>query len=447
MMLSPLRRGLALAALVVLPAFSGCHCGKKTDEEILRERIRTTSVYLYVATKIAVTKTDASPEVAAARKELETVLEVLTKTNASLDAEVAPAALGSASAPPSAPSSAPASPGIGAADFGKLAMALWALRSEGEDIVKNERDDKLPSVLPILLRPTNPSEELVAVLDPATEHALFLTSFFVLKFHPKTPVPVPEELLLYEAWSTKSDKLVLDGFRPLVQAMKSVVYGGNELCDLSAKEGALAEADKGDLVAMGATLKKLSNGKANLEPEQAAGLNLAARTLAHGAAAGCYFKRDEREKALPEIQKLIDAAHELGVPKSETALPRAYLFYEQGDHGAAKAALTEAKDDPAVDPAMKAEIEEVLPHLADNDDNFIEKHYGELYFDIWAIRVIYRRLDRLGVFRLLGEMPVARTLDGYGRATSGALGSAKSKVPSLEDAKAKGKGLLEKITQ
>src|SRR4051812_45373194 len=98
---SPLRRGFALAALAALPAFAGCHCGKKTDEQILRERIDVTPVHLYVATKIAVTKSDGSPEVAEAKKEILAVIDVLDKASRSLEAPpTAPAALGSASAPP-----------------------------------------------------------------------------------------------------------------------------------------------------------------------------------------------------------------------------------------------------------------------------------------------------------------------------------------------------------
>jgi hypothetical protein len=443
---------LALGGLVSLLPLSGCHCGKKSDEEILRERIDATPVYLYVATKIAITKADTSPEVAAAKKELLTVLEVLDKTARSVEgkpiaASPAPAPTGSAAPAGSVIPASVAPPKLEAADYAKLAMALWALRSEGQEIVRSGREDKLTPVLPVLLRESNPGDDVLAMLDLNTEHALFFTAFFLLKFHPKSPAPVPEEILLYEAWNTKSEEIKLDGFAPLVQAMKAIVYGGNELCDLSAKEGAFAEASKGDAAAMAGTLKKLSGGESKLEPKQADTITAAVRALAHGAAGSCFLKRDEKEKALDEIQKLIDAAHDLGVPRNETALPRAYLFYQKDDHDAAKKCLEEAKDDPATDPETKKEIEEVLPHIASNDDNFIEKKYGKLYFDVWAVRLVYRRLDRAGVFDLLKETPLVRTLDGYTKAASGALGSAKQSIPSFQSAKDKGKGLFDKFTK
>lgn len=52
---------------MLLPlAQGGCICAEKTDEERLRERLDTTKVHLYLATKIAILKADQSEEARAA---------------------------------------------------------------------------------------------------------------------------------------------------------------------------------------------------------------------------------------------------------------------------------------------------------------------------------------------------------------------------------------------
>jgi hypothetical protein len=231
---------------------------------------------------------------------------------------------------------------------------------------------------------------------------------------------------------------------PLVQAMKATVYGMNELCDLAAKEGALAEAQTDDPAAMSASVRRLSAGKASLAEEQAKLTNAAARALAHAATGKCYLGRKEREKAFVEIEQFITAAHAFGVPARETALVRAYLAYERDDHDAARKALEEARDDPETNPETKKELEAMLGHVAKNDDNALRKYYGKTYFEVAAIRIIYNRLDRAGVIDALKDAAVVAALYGFTQATSGALGSASS-TPSFNDAKEQGEGLWKKI--
>src|SRR5262245_49919620 len=178
-------------------AASGCACGRKSDEEILKERIDTTSVHLYVATKVAITKTDASPEAAEARKQLLAVLEILANAqrDAAARAKTAPSAVPAAAPVPSAKPSDPAkTPHIelSAADVAKLSVALWKIRNEGKRIVRSGREDELPGVLPILLQGSDLPPELSEMLDVNTEHAMFLLGMFALKFHPRSPVPVPQ---------------------------------------------------------------------------------------------------------------------------------------------------------------------------------------------------------------------------------------------------------------
>jgi len=86
----------------------------------------------------------------------------------------------------------------------------------------------------------------------------------------------------------------------------------------------------------------------------------------------------------------------------------------------------------------------MLGHVAKNDDNAIRKYYGKTYFEIAAVRIIWNRLDRAGVFDTLRDVAIVAALYGFTQATSGAIGSA-STIPSLGDAKEQGEGIWKKI--
>ena len=285
-----MRRSFLLTVLLAVAlSFAGCDCGKKSDEEILVERIDTIKVHLYLATKIAITKSDQSPEAKAARDALVAAVDALQGT---------PKGGGE--------------PGreLTAADAVALAKALYSLRAEGKALLESGDEKGLKPFLPLLFKP-NP--ELEKVLDLNMEHAMLLTGMFMLKFHPKSPVPIPPEIMLYEAWMTDSSKLI-PGLSGLVQAEKAIVYGTNELCDLSAKEAAQAEleADKAELLA--SALAVVSGSEAPVTPEQARQMNAGVRAIAHGVSAYCYKQRGEDEKAINSLDKALDAAEELGVP-------------------------------------------------------------------------------------------------------------------------------------
>src|SRR5689334_21642652 len=127
------RRALLVFGLAAASAVSGCHCGRETDEEILKERIDTTSVHLYVATKVAITKTDASPEVAEVRRQLLAMLKIIEEAVRKAAASAPPAGSAiTAAAPASSATAAPSAPRIklSAADVAKLTVRLWKIRSE-----------------------------------------------------------------------------------------------------------------------------------------------------------------------------------------------------------------------------------------------------------------------------------------------------------------------------
>lgn len=472
-------RSLVLFALVFVLTLSGCHCSKKSDEEILLERIDTTSVHLYLATKVAVLKADTSPEAAAAKKHLLDAVAVLAraaedanrKRNITSGPESAPSGAPAAPPPPPLPpppasppgntipasavsgtpsptppaSAAPPSVELSPADIATLVKALWGLRQEGKALVKARREDDLPALLPTLLGPDHMSPELAPLLDSNTEHSLFLAALFALKFHPRNPVPVPVEILLYEAWMTRAEAVKLPGWTTPVRAVKAMVYSQNELCDLTAAEGAGLEAEKGSLTAekLDASFKAFGAKGAAMTPKAAAELGAAARGVAHGAAVSCYYQRGESEKAQEELRLFIDAAHDAGVPTRETALLRAYLAYEKKDYETAKAALEEAKSDPSVDAETKREIEALIVDFTKKDDGAIRRFYSGAFFRTVCVKLFILRIEESGLFDEVLATESAQAIRGYLFATSKALASTKESIPSVDDAKKRGAELLD----
>ena len=418
-------RRVALILLVVVAGFVGCRCGRKPDEEILKERIATTSVELYLATKIAVLKADQSPEAKAASEQLVSVLDALQGKSPA-------GATGTSTVE------------LGPADYLKLAKALYALREEGKRLLESGNEGGLAPVLPKLFPKGDPAlDALAATLDLNTEHALLLTAMFVLKLHPKAPVPLPEEILLYEAWMTEAAKVKFPGVGPMAASIKAVVYGTNELCDLAKKEADSAERQAKELKGgeLGKTATDLFGPSAGLDPKQAAEMIAGVRAVAHGATGSCYLQRDEKDKALPELDELVKAATELGVPPGETATLRAYLAYERKDYAAAESALVEARDYPQTDPQTKKDVEELIGYVRAKKESKVRGYFSQGFIALYGAKMVIRHLDEAGAFEPIKQSEPAKVIDRYVTAA----GKAVDALPSVDDAKSAGKKLLDKV--
>ena len=394
-----------LLALVVL--LGGCTCSKKTDEEILKERIDTTAVHLYLATKIAVLKADQSEEAKAARDNLLAAIEVLQGEQAG-DA-----------------------PELTASDVLELAKALYKLKSEGEELL-HSGDEK--GMQPVLLALFEPHEELRDVFDLNLEHAALLLGMFALRFHPKSPVPVPPELMLYEAWMTDSTAIKLGGIEGIVQAAKAVVYGQNELCDLAATEAALADASAKKAEELAVALSVVSNTEATMTPEETKATGGGIRALAHGITAVCYRGRDEQEKAIESFDKALQAAEDMGVAKGELALARAYVAFERKEHAQARKHLETARDYEGTDPETKKDVEAILENLED-DPNVFEEKLGKAFFMVNLTKIVLRQADKAGVFDEVKDAELVKTLDAF-------LSALAASIKKAEDTLT-GKGLID----
>lgn len=430
-------RACLLFALVSLPSVAGCQCGaKKTDEERLKERIDTTSVHLYVGLKIALTKSGASPEVLSAREKLLSVVAAIADYYANADRRAQPVDAATALRNTAEVT----------ADIAQVALALYRLRGEGAAIVRGEREDELPPLLPTLLAAGAATPELIARLDANGEHAVLLMAFFVLKTHPKSPVPIPDEIVLYEASRTDAATLGFVGLRPIVRAVKAWIFGNGTYCDLAAREAA-GIPDHGDAAwrtAIGDDFRVL--GAPPLDDAALTKTHAAARGLAHGEAAVCYFDRDEREKADVELQALVDSAEEAGLSPEDVAPLRAYLAWRHDDMPEAKRQLQLARTSPRIDDRDRAAIDELITYLDNRDPRFGE-HFDRAFFAVFAARLFFDAVERAHLIDQLAETPLYQQTRAFVVSAGRIVGASQQLVPRGDSLKKGAGSIYERLRQ
>jgi hypothetical protein len=221
------------------------------------------------------------------------------------------------------------------------------------------------------------------------------------------------------------------------------VYGTNELCDLAKKEADWAESHKAEQADIASSFSKLAGTDVGIDAKEEAQLNAAVRAIAHASTGVCYLQRDEQDKAVEELEKLVTAAHELGVPPGETAMIRAYIAYQKKDFDAAEKALVEARDYPGTPAESKKDIDELIEHVKQRDDGKIAETFGKGYFAIAAGGMVIRRLDEAGVFDELKKSELWKTIDSY----VSSAGKAADSMPTTDGVKEKGKKLIDKVTK
>lgn len=411
-----------LAILLVAATLApGCSCGRKTDEELLRERIDVTSVRVYLTIKTAITQASGDrPEVTEARTR---ILRFISAWQA---------AAGNTERP-----------GADLAELASLAKALWDLRALGGELLEADTDSDLPPILPGLLTASGADPALAARLDGPTEHGLLLTAFWALKIHPRSPVPVPQEVLLYEAWKTDPDGVAIPGAGPWLHAMRAWIFGFEALCDLAARDAAAIPAD-GDLAAalMSEGLPALGARSHPMAPEGAARLTAALRGLGHGSAGLCYLQRDQEDEAAREIQALVDAAEDAGVPPTETALARAWLAYRDDDIDRVKACLDERLAADLTDEERET-LAELRGWFEQRDDGALAEYFDTLFFARMAADLAARELERSGALDAASAAPIVSALRAFSELVGHVIGAPDDAVESL---KRTGQGLLDQVT-
>lgn len=388
-------------SIIVTSLFvGGCTCERPSEEALLRERIDTLNVHLYLASKIAILKSEQSAEAKSAR-----------------DALVS--ALGALEGRSTADASANAAPKLSATDALKLVKALYELRQEGKALLDSGNEQGLRPFLPVLFDVGN--TPIAAVLDLNLEHALLMTGLLMLKSHPRSPVPIPSEIVLYEAHMTDPGRL-LPGLRGLAHAEKAVIYGTSEFCILAAKEAKGADNEAAAHEQLGLALKTTCD--ANLTSTELRQAFAGLQALAHGATAYCLVERGERDSAMDELDRTLKPLESAGLQSTELFLFRAYVSNYHGDHAAVRKHIEAARAWPETDPQTRADLEQLLGKL-EADPNVFQAKYGAAWFHFTLIKLVARKLDEAGVFDDLRRMKLAQDIARFGKAVSSTSEEAK----------------------
>ncbi len=389
-----LRSTLAAVVLAVM-AGPGCWCRKPTDEELLRKKLDANPTYLYLAVKTAIHPKAKDADARQARRFLLTVAEAARKGGDGSDA-------------------------LAAKDAASLAVALWKLRGIGKDALRTWKPDPPPPVLAPLLEEMGKLEGgLDALLDGPTEHALLLAGLTVLKVHPKFAVPIPEELLLYEARYAKADELTIGGLESMVHALRAYTFGGSGLCDLAAADAKAVDSDAGGGFAKAS--KKLVGIDLTLGKKDEKELTAALTVLASGSTAICYVQRKEPKKAIEHLRKMLDAADELGIQSDATKLLRGLVECADGNEKKGRKILTKLRDETK-DESTKKSVREMLDHC---DASLL----GTTRLGLTVGFLAFEHLERSSVLDKLADTPLVRAIAGLGAASSLAIEKVKGEIP------------------
>lgn len=301
-------------------AASGCLCSReRTDEERLAEQLDTTAVHVYVALKVALTSGADDPATREASQRARALLEKL-RTSRSGGGEGAE---------------------VGVGDAVALAKALWGLRETGARIARGEGEEA-GVLLPAVLARAGAPPELVAAIDANAEHALFLVVLSVLKVHPRSPVPVPEEIVLYEAWKTDPPQVAIPGAAATLHAVKAWVYGNNGYCDLAESETTAVERaglDSAELTQGLALLGMTGRSEAGGAVDDLSWVGPMLELVGHGAVAICNLDRGDDPKARAATRRFIASAREAGLAGEELEFLEAYVECGEGQAEAGRARL------------------------------------------------------------------------------------------------------------
>jgi len=390
---------LTLAALVL----TGCK-GKETDETRLQRQIDTFKVHVYVGTKATLAATGGD-------KKLRELREALVKLIVAKDA----GKLGDE---------------ISAASLGSLAKQVLQLRGRGAELVRAGKDH--PPILPVLTAGT-------LKVDANEEHCLLMTALLAAKFHPRAPVPIPAELILYEASRCEPGK-VDDAAAPL-HAVRAYAFAGGELCDLASKDADAAFSGKEHEKQLRGVLTYLNKGK--VSDKQSRALSAALGSLAQGAVAVCYLRRGERERAHKPLGKMLDAAEKAGLKTPAVDLLRAYLECskdkKQATRGLARLEKLERRGD------LSKHLRGDVAHLSEycrTASGTSSKLLRKVAFSRLAMRIVMDHAEQAGATAPLEQDDLFRAVRRLG-----AVSAALAKIGDAKGLKDSVRGLLKRARE
>jgi hypothetical protein len=411
----PLRRHSALFLALLLPAVALGFWGKKTDEERLKGKLDSLKVHLYLAGKAAVAKTAGSDEAKAVKDRLLAVVGGASRTVKGLQGKEAGPAEESA-------------PGLSLKDVAALGKALWDMRAVGQAVLAGGKGE-LPPVLPVVLSPLGVSPELVSRLDSPTDHAALFVALALVKVHPKSPVPIASEIILYEGTQMEPSQVRIPGFRPQLHALKAYTLAMSGMCDLAGMEAEAMEALGlvSDPAQLSEGLKLLTGKELTLSDGQRNSVGAATEALAQGSLAVCYFGRAEWEKGRQALGRFLDAAEHSGLDLPELHILRAYTECSSKTPESGKARLKALAARSDLSEESRDDLEYLQKACGKEDAEGMKRMVSKVRLGKIIVRVTWEHLRRSGLLDALAELEWVKAVRDFvtalGQGTSQAPGA------------------------
>jgi hypothetical protein len=406
----PLPRHSPLVLALLLPAIALGFWGKKTDEERLKAKLDSLKVHLYLAGKAAVAKTAGSDEAKAVKDRLLAMVGGASRTVKKLQGKEA---------------EEPA-PGLSLKDVAALGKALWDMRAVGQQVLAGDKG-ALPPVLPVVLMPLGVSPELVSRLDSPTDHAALFVALALVKVHPKSPVPIASEIILYEGTQMDPSQVRIPGFRPQLHALKAYTLAMSGMCDLADTEAQALQAlgPVSDPAQLSEGLKLLTGKELTLSDGQRNSAAAATEALTHGSLAVCYFGRGAWEKGQQALGRFLDAAEHSGLDLPELHILRAYTECSSKTPESGKARLKALSARSDLSDESRDDLKYLEKACGKEDAEGMKRLVSKVRLGKLIVRVTWEHLRRSGLLDALAELEWVKAVRDFVTA----LGQGTSKAP------------------
>lgn len=425
---------LLCSAVLLVGSAAGCKCsGKTTDEERLKKHIDVTAVHMYVATKVAITKAGDDPEVVKAREALMAVFKAAREMKSGGSADLSE--LGKIKE------------ALSIGQVASLVKAVWKLRKTGQRIVREGKDDELQPVLPLLLAQLNAPAGLVkAAEDRNTDHALFLLVTSVLKVHPRSPLPLPPEVVLYEAWNTDAAALKIPGLSSPAHSLKAWTYGTNDFCDLAQKEANALELNSFQLSAMASAAKLVSADPPHSFLGSLEDIDAGLRAFAHAGVAVCHLKRGHDKEARPALKRTVAMMKKLGAGEEVLAYLQAFIDCggEKAEVAQGLAVLNKLQARKGLSEGEREDLDTLRAYCEASAETSSELA-RKISLTGKIIRVATRHLKKHDMDKALTGSPLFKAAGAFASVCEVTAGGAEGISNSVKGLKERGKGLLERI--
>jgi hypothetical protein len=246
---------------------------------------------------------------------------------------------------------------------------------------------------------------------PEAEHGFLLLLLLASKLDSRSPLPVPPEVLLYEAYMAGETPLPDPLLAGLVTSAQTSVTAENELCDVAGRYSdrlaALGEKTGSGAVFLHLLSTLVAHDAKGYGADNAMLLALpwGLRVLAHGRAALCFDGRKQADKARVEWDRVVALAAEVGIPEADLALIQSYAAYRAKDWPQTRIHLHRASNSSLLTPEEREHFVQMAERFDEKDPGALESTLDRAFVARTLLGIADQRLRKAGVYDVLLQLP------------------------------------------